>query len=568
MKNLSIRKMLSLTFGIVLLLYVGALLIALLWGMRTVGNAFSSFYSGPHQVVYTAVDLRRASQIVEKDLLKMAVETDPAERTKYQSEMEQAAEDFNSDIAFLKENLTLSENKQRADEILSKQKTLESDRQEILKAIDDRKSDEALRLYQSAYSPLSDEIRDLSGSISDSAKSVGENSYAAAASTQSHVNLVLLLYSLISMGIAVSLCVYIIRGITRPVEEMKSAAERLAEGNLDAFVIYRSQDEIGTMAESLRTLIARLRSYISDIETALGRLADGDLTISTSLEYQNDFAPIEQSMEKIVFSLSEALAQISAAAQQIAAGSEQLSSGAQALAQGSTEQASSSEELAASVTEISQRVQENASHSQQASADMQETIQEIRQGDAQMKQLVSAMNEIAATSGKIEKIIKAIEDIAFQTNILSLNAAVEAARAGSAGKGFAVVADEVRNLANKSADAAKNTGTLIQSALEAIETGDKMVAETEKALTRISDKAGAVATLVDEIAEASNEQAASIEQINIGINQISTVIQTNSATSEESAASSEELSTQALTLQTMVSHFKLRDESSACAGAQ
>lgn len=560
MKNLSIGKKLSFTFGIVLILYIGALFISLFLGMRTVGNSFSGFYSGPHEVIYTAVDLRRAIQIVEKDLLKMTTQNNQDDLTQCREEMNQAVEDFSSDITFLKNNLTSEENIKRADEIFSKQENLKSTRQEILQYINGGDTEKALSVYKSQYSPLADEVRDLAIAISDTAKTVGNNYYNSAQSAESNVTFTVLLYFLISMGIAVVLCIYIVRSITRPVHEMESAAKLLSEGHLNAEVKYQSKDEIGSLANSIRILISKLRSYISDIERALGCVAEGDLTVSTSLEYQNDFAPIKQSMEKIITSLNDTLSQISASSQQVAAGSEQMSSGAQELAQGATEQASSSEELAASITEMSQRVQENASHSQQASADMSETIREIQQGDTQMKKLVSAMNEIANTSSEIEKIIKTIDDIAFQTNILSLNAAVEAARAGSAGKGFAVVADEVRNLASKSAAAAKDTTALIQSTLAAIGTGGQMVTETEKALTRISMKAESAAKLVDEIAEASDSQASSIEQINIGINQISSVIQTNSATSEESAASSEELSAQAVMLQTLVSHFKLLND--------
>lgn len=265
-------------------------------------------------------------------------------------------------------------------------------------------------------------------------------------------------------------------------------------------------------------------------------------------------------MEQIIVSLNDTLLQISTASHQVAAGSEQMSAGAQALSQGATEQASSIEELAASITEVSEMIRQNASHAQQASNNMDETTLGIEHGDQQMQNLVVAMNEIERTSGEIERIIKTIDDIAFQTNILSLNAAVEAARAGEAGKGFAVVADEVRNLASKSAEAAKETTVLIQSTLAAIKNGSAMVTETGKSLDQISDKAQIVNELVKKIAEASDTQASSIQQINVGINQISSVVQTNSATAEESAASSEELSAQAETLKTLVSHFKLKND--------
>jgi methyl-accepting chemotaxis protein len=169
------------------------------------------------------------------------------------------------------------------------------------------------------------------------------------------------------------------------------------------------------------------------------------------------------------------------------------------------------------------------------------------------------MNEINKTSNEIGKIIKNIDDIAFQTNILALNAAVEAARAGTAGKGFAVVADEVRNLASKSAESAKNTAVLIESALEAIDKGTSIVNETAKSLDEVVTGSESSAKIIQQIADASAGQARSIADINTGFEQITAVVHTNSATAEQSAAASEELSAQAQMLKSLIRKFKLKD---------
>ena len=177
-----------------------------------------------------------------------------------------------------------------------------------------------------------------------------------------------------------------------------------------------------------------------------------------------------------------------------------------------------------------------------------------------MIQLTEAMNNIASTSAKIQNVISVIDNIAFQTNILALNAAVEAARAGEAGRGFAVVAEEVRNLAQKSAEAAKSTESLITTSVNAVEMGKNIAAQTAESLKQVSVKVSAANDMVVNIAAATKEQANAVEQITVGIDQISTVIQVNSATAQEAAASSHELSAQAQKLKDLVGAFTLPTE--------
>lgn len=201
----------------------------------------------------------------------------------------------------------------------------------------------------------------------------------------------------------------------------------------------------------------------------------------------------------------------------------------------------------------------NATDAADASKKVSQVGAELNESNKQMQEMIAAMSKIGDSSSQIGKIIKTIEDIAFQTNILALNAAVEAARAGEAGKGFAVVADEVRNLASKSADAAKETTTLIQNSIKEVEVGTKIADATATTLLQVVEHAGDVTTAVNHISQASNEQANSINQITLGVEQISSVVQTNSATAEESAAASEELSGQAETMKELVGRFRLKN---------
>lgn len=310
--------------------------------------------------------------------------------------------------------------------------------------------------------------------------------------------------------------------------------------------------------EGLNRTMEAIAAPINEATSVMREMAKGNLTVGMNGEYKGEYARIKNDLNTTIASFNEVLNEINGSAAQVASGSRQISDSAQALSQGSTEQASSIEELTASVEEIAAQTKQNAANADQANKLAISAKEGAAEGNEQMKEMLKAMNDINEASANISKIIKVIDEIAFQTNILALNAAVEAARAGQHGKGFAVVAEEVRNLAARSANAAKETTTLIEGTIVKVEGGTKIANKTADALNRIVDGVARAALLVGEIASASNEQAAGIAQVNQGIMQVSEVVQTNSATSEEGAAASEELSSQAELLKGMVDKFKLK----------
>lgn len=236
----------------------------------------------------------------------------------------------------------------------------------------------------------------------------------------------------------------------------------------------------------------------------------------------------------------------------------QIANGANILADGSTTQASSIQELSASLLDISHQVDANSEYAKKANELTAVSEQVTQDTLVNMEEMLRAMQDISSTAEDIRNITKTIADIAFQTNILAINAAVEAAHAGEAGKGFAVVASEVRSLAQKSAAAVKDTTALIENSMEAVGRGERIANETFGNFEILVQKVLQVVETVNEIANSSAEQASSLSQISSGVEQISSVVQTNSATSQESAAASTSLSNQAKHLHQLVEQFKLK----------
>jgi len=271
-------------------------------------------------------------------------------------------------------------------------------------------------------------------------------------------------------------------------------------------------------------------------------------------------------VRSINVSLRDMSRELGEGGQMVVEASSQMSASAQSMSQGAAEQAASLEETSASMEEIAAMTRTNADHSQQAATLMGEAARVLDQSNRSLTDMVGAMDSIKESSNRVSKIIKTIDEIAFQTNILALNAAVEAARAGEAGMGFAVVADEVRNLAQRSAQAARDTTSLIEGAIASSNEGSQRVADAAESFAAITERVTAVKRLVDSVSIASGEQAHGIEQVLQSIRQMEKVTQTTAATAEESAAASEQLSAQAGVTMRLVERLEMmigRDKNGA-----
>ena len=345
----------------------------------------------------------------------------------------------------------------------------------------------------------------------------------------------------------------VLETILEPLHAIEDVAMELTEGNLHSTLEYHSDDEIGKLAHSMRKSIRILGTYVDDIDRSMKLFSEGNFDVHPEVEWRGDFVGILNSFMAFQASMAGTIKGIQNVSNEVSGAAEQVASSSNDLADGATNQAAVVEELTATVTGVSEQVEKNSQSAKEISVKVDELGNAISESNGKMHEMVDSMHEISEASKEIDKIITTINEIASQTNLLALNASIEAARAGEAGKGFAVVANQVNVLADQSAQAAKESATLIETSVKAVEKGMVIAGQTAAQLEEVAENSKLITTEVTNIAETLETQTTEIKQIN-------DVVQTNSATSEECAAASQEMSSEAESLREMIRKFKVAED--------
>ena len=375
--------------------------------------------------------------------------------------------------------------------------------------------------------------------------------------------LVSILATLAGLTISILLILRFARSISHPVKCVTDRMVALSNGDLHTEVLPVSTgDELEVMTQTLDATLESVNRYISDIQQVLTRVADGDLRTGPQVDYKGDFVLIRGSLHTITQSMNETLLGFRSAANRLTAMAEQLSGQSARLLQASMDQNQSTEALVHEVTHVKERLADVTESTGQTRSQTEEISQRIQTANEQMRTLSSAMDDISADAQQITKIAKDIEDIAFQTNILSLNASVEAARAGAAGKGFAVVADEVKQLATKSAQAARSATEMVNNTKSIIQTGVALTADTAGSLRAISDVSAQISTISDQLTAAVQGQETALTVMEERIAAISAIADRNLQNAGETEQSSGSLAREAEALQSQVQKFILKEKHS------
>lgn len=556
LKNLKVGKKLQKAFNSIIKMFVIAVLVALA-GIAMINANVNRFYNESYENMQLQLEIRRDIQLVDKYVLWAITMTDSAEQQKKIDDANTYAERLEQNVIALEQSFS---DKDMTAKLDAAWKALDAERTNITNMAVAGDSAGAFALYNGVYADETEAIQNLLIEIGESADAQAATAYGRIGSLISMVVVGMLIIGVVCVVNCLKATKVNTALIVEPINELQIAAKRLKAGQLDTEITYVSEDELGDLAQNFREACAQMRTVIQDVGQLLSKMADGKFNVDTAIEqdYVGDFRLLIDSIRAMEVELNDALGQINDASGQVMTGAGQLETSAQSMAEGATEQAGAVEELMATISNVATIAEDGAANAVKAANSAKESAQNAGRSREEINMLTEAMERINITSKEIENIIAAIEDIAAQTNLLSLNASIEAARAGEAGRGFAVVADQIGKLASDSAQSAVTTRELIGKSLEEIENGDKIVEHTMETIGSILESMEQFSGMASGMAESSKSQADLLKQIEDGIEQISAVVENNSATAQETSAISEELSSQAQQLEKMVAVFELK----------
>ena len=564
-KNLKIQERLKKCFTAVALLasiagVIGAIMMLIIstqYKHALTNYGFSQGDIGKAMIVFA--DARSAA----RGAVGYNDETLIANMQKSHDEKKQKFEDYWATVA---NTCVTGEEKDLYDQIttlVSQYWDVEAQAMEVGATTDNDASIKAQKMMNDSVSPLYEQVYSLLLELLNANVNEG-NSLATRLSAMSIIFLIVIIAVIaLAMAQAMRMGNSIAKGIALPLGELRDRFTTFAKGNLaDPFPVVDTQDEVADMIHTANEMKETLNLVIADCGKHLADMANGNFDIKTDCPevYQGEFEKLLLSMRDMKDQMIVTLRSIEDASSQVSAGSTNLAEASQSLAEGATEQAGAVEELQATITSITENIEKAADQAHESYVQAKQYADEADNSRMQMKAMVDAMTRINETSKKIENIISEIEDIASQTNLLSLNASIEAARAGEAGRGFAVVADQIRQLAEQSTKSAVDTRQLIEGSLEEIAEGNKAADNAAASIETVVDGIGKIAESSRNISQVSRDQATAMDQAEQGVNQISEVVQANSATAQESSATSEELSAQAVSLDELISKYVLPQE--------